>query len=236
MNFELSEEQIQVRDMVREFAAREVAPHIQEWDAKGQFHREVLTKMGELGILGLPIPEELRRLRLRLRQPCPGLRRARVRRHLPARCDERPRRAQQPGAAPVGDRGAEAALADPAGPRREARHLWSDRAERWQRCRLHRDHRHPRRRFLHPQRRQDVDLAGRCRRSLPRLRQHRPLAEAPRPDCLHRRARHGRASPPARSRASSAYGPATPASSPSTTSASRSRTGSAKRARASRSR
>jgi glutaryl-CoA dehydrogenase (non-decarboxylating) len=58
MNFELSEEQIQVRDMVREFAAREVAPYIQEWDAKGQFHREVLDKMGELGILGLPIPEE----------------------------------------------------------------------------------------------------------------------------------------------------------------------------------
>jgi len=58
MNFELSDEQIQVRDMVREFAAREVAPYIQEWDAKGQFHREVLTKMGELGILGLPIPEE----------------------------------------------------------------------------------------------------------------------------------------------------------------------------------
>ncbi len=58
MNFELSAEQIQVRDMVREFAAREVAPYIQEWDAKGQFHREVLTKMGELGILGLPIPEE----------------------------------------------------------------------------------------------------------------------------------------------------------------------------------
>jgi glutaryl-CoA dehydrogenase (non-decarboxylating) len=58
MNFELTEEQIQVRDMVREFAAREVAPYIQEWDAKGDFHREVLTKMGELGILGLPIPEQ----------------------------------------------------------------------------------------------------------------------------------------------------------------------------------
>lgn len=58
MNFELTDEQQQVRDMVREFAAREVAPYIQEWDAKGQFHREVLTKMGELGILGLPIPEE----------------------------------------------------------------------------------------------------------------------------------------------------------------------------------
>jgi glutaryl-CoA dehydrogenase (non-decarboxylating) len=58
MNFELTEEQIQVRDMVREFAARDVAPHIQEWDAKGEFHREVLDKMGELGLLGIVIPEQ----------------------------------------------------------------------------------------------------------------------------------------------------------------------------------
>src|SRR5918999_2270281 len=58
MDFDLSEEQIQVRDMVREFAQRDVAPYIQQWDAKGEFHREVLDKMGELGILGLPIPEE----------------------------------------------------------------------------------------------------------------------------------------------------------------------------------
>ncbi|MDQ3779384.1 MAG: acyl-CoA dehydrogenase family protein, partial [Chloroflexota bacterium] len=57
MNFDLTDEQIQVRDMVREFARREVAPFIQEWDARGEFHREVLTNMGELGILGLPIPE-----------------------------------------------------------------------------------------------------------------------------------------------------------------------------------
>ena len=58
MNFDLTDEQIQVRDMVREFAGREVAPYIQEWDAKGEFHREVLDQMGELGLLGLPIPEE----------------------------------------------------------------------------------------------------------------------------------------------------------------------------------
>jgi glutaryl-CoA dehydrogenase (non-decarboxylating) len=58
MDFSLTEEQLQVRDMVREFAQREVAPYIQEWDAKGEFHRDVLTKMGELGILGLPIPEQ----------------------------------------------------------------------------------------------------------------------------------------------------------------------------------
>jgi glutaryl-CoA dehydrogenase (non-decarboxylating) len=58
MNFDLTDEQIQVRDMVREFAAREVAPFIQEWDAKGEFHREVLDKMGELGLLGIVIPEQ----------------------------------------------------------------------------------------------------------------------------------------------------------------------------------
>lgn len=58
MDFSLTEEQIQVRDMVKEFAAREVAPYIHEWDAKVEFHREILDKMGEAGILGLPIPEE----------------------------------------------------------------------------------------------------------------------------------------------------------------------------------
>jgi glutaryl-CoA dehydrogenase (non-decarboxylating) len=57
MDFRLTDEQIQVRDMVREFAQREVAPYIQEWEDKGEFHREVLVKMGELGILGLPIHE-----------------------------------------------------------------------------------------------------------------------------------------------------------------------------------
>jgi len=58
MDFSLTEEQIQVRDMIREFAHREVAPHIQKWEAEGDFHRDVLDKMGEAGILGLPIPEE----------------------------------------------------------------------------------------------------------------------------------------------------------------------------------
>src|SRR6478735_7079012 len=58
MNFELTDDQKQVRDMVREFAAREVAPYIREWDANGEFHPEVLQKMGELGLLGLPIPEQ----------------------------------------------------------------------------------------------------------------------------------------------------------------------------------
>jgi glutaryl-CoA dehydrogenase (non-decarboxylating) len=57
MNFDLTDEQIQVRDMVREFAQREVAPHIREWDAEGKVDRGVIDKLGEAGILGLPIPE-----------------------------------------------------------------------------------------------------------------------------------------------------------------------------------
>jgi len=57
MNFDLDDEQIQVRDMVREWAAREVAPHIREWDAEGKVDRAVIDKLGESGILGLPIPE-----------------------------------------------------------------------------------------------------------------------------------------------------------------------------------
>jgi len=58
MNFEFSEEQLQVRDMVREFAQREVAPHIREWDVQGKVDRCLIDKMGEAGILGLPVPEE----------------------------------------------------------------------------------------------------------------------------------------------------------------------------------
>ncbi|MCA9877731.1 MAG: acyl-CoA dehydrogenase family protein, partial [Thermomicrobiales bacterium] len=58
MDFSLTPEQVQLRDTVREFAAREVAPYIREWDANGEFHPEILYKMGELGLLGLPIPEE----------------------------------------------------------------------------------------------------------------------------------------------------------------------------------
>lgn len=57
MNFDLTEEQIQVRDMVREFAAREVAPHIREWDQEGKVDRSLIDKIGEMGLLGLPIPE-----------------------------------------------------------------------------------------------------------------------------------------------------------------------------------
>ncbi|MEM2080310.1 MAG: acyl-CoA dehydrogenase family protein, partial [Nitrososphaerota archaeon] len=46
MDFEFTPEQIQVRDMVREWAQREVAPFIREWDAKGEYHPEIYRRMG----------------------------------------------------------------------------------------------------------------------------------------------------------------------------------------------
>lgn len=58
MNFDLTSEQKMIRDTVREFAEAEIAPHAAEWDRTEHFPVEVFRKMGELGLMGLPIPEE----------------------------------------------------------------------------------------------------------------------------------------------------------------------------------
>lgn len=58
MDFALKEEHLMVKDMVRKFAEKEVAPRIKELDEKGEFDRSILDKMGELGILGLSFPEK----------------------------------------------------------------------------------------------------------------------------------------------------------------------------------
>ena len=58
IDFELSEEHIALQKTVREFVAGEVAPHIKEWDEKQHFERSVFDKMGELGLLGVCLPEE----------------------------------------------------------------------------------------------------------------------------------------------------------------------------------
>jgi len=54
-----SEQHLAVRNMVREFARDEVAPVAAELDAKGEFPWANVKKMGELGLLGIPWPEEL---------------------------------------------------------------------------------------------------------------------------------------------------------------------------------
>jgi len=57
MDFELNDEQQMIRKMVREFAEKELAPHAAEVDAQGQFPWDAIHKMGELGLLGLNVPE-----------------------------------------------------------------------------------------------------------------------------------------------------------------------------------
>ena len=54
----LNEEHIMLRDMVRDFAANEVSPIAADLDKTGAFPREIVKKMGELGLMGIPIPDE----------------------------------------------------------------------------------------------------------------------------------------------------------------------------------
>src|SRR6187397_3709073 len=57
VDFTLIEENRLVRDAARAFTEAEILPFIREWDEKGEVHREVFAKMGELGFLGAPIPD-----------------------------------------------------------------------------------------------------------------------------------------------------------------------------------
>jgi len=58
MDFGLTEEQQMFRDMVREFAEKELKPRAQHTDEAGEFNAEAVKKMGPLGLLGLNVPEE----------------------------------------------------------------------------------------------------------------------------------------------------------------------------------
>jgi hypothetical protein len=58
MSFSLSDEQQAIRRMVREFAESEIAPHVMEWDEAQTFPRETMRQLGDLGMLGVLVPEE----------------------------------------------------------------------------------------------------------------------------------------------------------------------------------
>ncbi|MBL8188480.1 MAG: acyl-CoA dehydrogenase [Acidobacteria bacterium] len=58
MQFDLTEEQQQVKKMVREFAEAEIRPQVMAWDEAQHFPRELFAKMGELGLTGVIFPEE----------------------------------------------------------------------------------------------------------------------------------------------------------------------------------
>ena len=58
MNFELTENQKMIVEMVRAFAKEHIAPYVMEWDEKQIFPVDTFKKMGELGLLGVLVPQE----------------------------------------------------------------------------------------------------------------------------------------------------------------------------------
>jgi butyryl-CoA dehydrogenase len=58
MDFTLNDEQLAIRDTCREFAQQEIKPLAEHMDASGEFPYALIHKMAELGLLGLPFPEE----------------------------------------------------------------------------------------------------------------------------------------------------------------------------------
>src|SRR5918999_4561894 len=59
MNFDLSDDHRLLRSTVREFADAEVAPIAEELDREKRFPYEIVAKLGELGLMGIPFPEEV---------------------------------------------------------------------------------------------------------------------------------------------------------------------------------
>ncbi|MGH9258647.1 MAG: acyl-CoA dehydrogenase family protein [Acidimicrobiales bacterium] len=58
MHVEFTDEQQDLRELVRDFAEGEIAPHAERWDADHTFPTDVVRQMGDLGLFGIPFPEE----------------------------------------------------------------------------------------------------------------------------------------------------------------------------------
>ncbi|AKX44627.1 acyl-CoA dehydrogenase [Thiopseudomonas alkaliphila] len=57
-DLDLTEEQRMIRDMARDFAKSELIPNAEQWEKEGWLDQQVLKQMGELGFLGMMVPEE----------------------------------------------------------------------------------------------------------------------------------------------------------------------------------
>ena len=58
MDFRLTDEQLQLKKSLREFAEREIAPHVMEWDEASQFPLETVKELGKMGVMGTIFPAE----------------------------------------------------------------------------------------------------------------------------------------------------------------------------------
>src|SRR5512136_451004 len=59
MDFQLDDAHVQIRRMVHDFCEEEVKPHARRWDETGEFPMATVRKLGELGLMGVTVPEEL---------------------------------------------------------------------------------------------------------------------------------------------------------------------------------
>ena len=58
MDFQLNDEQLQLKKSVRDFAEREIAPHVMKWDEAGEFPLATVKELGKLGLMGVVFPAE----------------------------------------------------------------------------------------------------------------------------------------------------------------------------------
>jgi len=58
MNFEVTENQLMIRDMVRDFAEKEIRPNIMTWDEAEEFPLDLFHKLGDLGLMGVLVPTD----------------------------------------------------------------------------------------------------------------------------------------------------------------------------------
>src|SRR5258708_35774773 len=58
LDFQLNDEQLQLKKSVREFAEREILPHVMTWDEASEFPLAIVKELGKLGLLGIIFPPE----------------------------------------------------------------------------------------------------------------------------------------------------------------------------------
>ena len=58
MDFQFNEEQLHLKKSVREFAEREIAPHVMKWDEAAEFPLATIKELGKLGLMGMIFPPE----------------------------------------------------------------------------------------------------------------------------------------------------------------------------------
>ncbi len=130
IDLSLTPENLLVQESVRDFVAREITPHIRDWDRGHEVPPRGVRPDGRAGLPGRAHLGALGRRGHGLHQPGHPVRGAGAGRYRLPGGHERPRRAQLADPDAVGDRGAEAALAGAPGARREAGHVRAHGARR----------------------------------------------------------------------------------------------------------